>query len=67
MIAGRVTWTLPETIDIIIAKSLRNRGFFIVNLLNLGIVDELKVLILWAIRSLKTIEKREGQKYLFLS
>ena len=52
MIAGRVTWTLPETTEIIAAKSLRNRGYFVTNLLELGIVEQLKILILWAIRSI---------------
>lgn len=39
MVAGRVTWTLPDIIDIVSAKSLRGRGPFIITLLKEGIIE----------------------------
>lgn len=66
-ITCRITWTLPDMTDIIAAKSLRNRGFYVISLLQEGLVGVLKDLILWTIRATRAMEAVEGPNYLFLS
>jgi hypothetical protein len=56
MVAGRVTWTLPDITDILNSKSLRNRGYYIISLLQYGLIDVLKDLMLWAIRATRAMD-----------
>ena len=67
MVAGRVTWTLPDITDILNSKSLRNRGYYIISLLQYGLIDVLKDLMLWAIRATRAMDKIEGPKHIFVS
>jgi hypothetical protein len=71
MIAGRVTWTLPDITELLMGKSMRNFGWYIIALLSGGpngrIVDLLKELMLWSVRATKALDALAEPKYIFIS